>query len=256
MYFQVEFPVEVAYPKDQQSKQYKYHNHNFTLANFWSPFLVKAIEPNKTINSKLFTLYLDEFDESWTKKIEQFDYVIISGGHWFFRPSTLYEESQPIGCHYCSLSNTTELTGYRKAFRTAFRAMYSLKNYKGVTFLRTFAPSHFENGLWNEGGDCVRKRPYMRNETYLDGTDLDLYTAQLEEFKFAQEEGVKRGLKFRLLDTTQAMLRRPDGHPSKYGRAANLDWPSDCVHWCLPGPIDTFNDLLFEMMKREGIHLK
>ncbi|KAF9624756.1 hypothetical protein IFM89_013837, partial [Coptis chinensis] len=142
---------------------------------------------------------------------------------------------------------------YRKAFRTAFRAINSLKNFKGITFLRTFAPSHFENGLWNEGGNCVRRRPFLSTETHLDGQDLELYMTQLEEFKGAEREGVQTGKQFRLLDTTEATLMRPDGHPSKYGHwpEENATLYNDCVHWCLPGPIDTWNDFLLEMLTME-----
>lgn len=78
---------------------------------------------------------------------------------------------------------------------------------------------------------------------------------QMEEFRTAEKEGRKRGLKFRVLDTTQAMLLRPDGHPSRYGHlaSANVTLYNDCVHWCLPGPIDAWSDFLLEMLKMEGI---
>ncbi|GLT61077.1 hypothetical protein SLA2020_338080 [Shorea laevis] len=78
---------------------------------------------------------------------------------------------------------------------------------------------------------------------------------QVEEFRKAEREGKKRGLRYRLLDTTQAMLLRPDGHPSRYGHWAheNVTLYNDCVHWCLPGPIDIWSDLLLEMLKREGV---
>lgn len=77
---------------------------------------------------------------------------------------------------------------------------------------------------------------------------------QVEEFKKAEEEGRKRGLKYRLLDTTQATLLRPDGHPGRYGHRVdeNVTLYNDCVHWCLPGPIDTWSDFLLEMLKTEG----
>lgn len=76
----------------------------------------------------------------------------------------------------------------------------------------------------------------------------------MEEFRRAEVEGRQRGLKYRLLDTTQAMLLRPDGHPSKYGHwpDENVTLYNDCVHWCLPGPIDAWSDFLLEMMKMEG----
>ncbi|KAL5723470.1 hypothetical protein ACHQM5_006868 [Ranunculus cassubicifolius] len=241
--------------QDQQSKQWRYTDHNFTIANFWSPLLVKETEDTQT-NETVFTMDLSEADEKWINHIEEYDYVIISAGHWFFRPSIFYEGTQLVACHHCPSKNVTSVDmsyGYRKALRTAFKAIYSLKNFKGVTFLRTIAPSHFENGSWSDEGNCVRRKPFMRNETHFDGSELELYMAQIDEFKVTEEEALKRGLKFRLLDTTRAMLRRPDGHPGHYGQwhEPHPDRPNDCLHWCLPGPIDTWNDLLLEMLNRE-----
>ncbi|KAH7532842.1 hypothetical protein FEM48_Zijuj04G0065400 [Ziziphus jujuba var. spinosa] len=250
----VEYPVDVSIRPDFNFKRWRYTTYNFTMATFWTPYLIKRKE---SYNGGLFSLYLDEFDEEWTNQVEEFDYIILSAGQWFLRPLIFYEKGNIVGCHYClpdSNNNATELGvsyGYRKAFRTAFKAINSLKNYKGITYLRTFVPSHFENGLWNKGGNCVRTRPFRRNETQLEGETLELYKAQLEEFRNAEREGRERGLKFRLLDTTQVMLLRPDGHPSRYGHwpQENVTLHNDCVHWCLPGPIDTWNDFLLEMMK-------
>lgn len=260
IFFQVVYPIDVSYTPDEHFKRWKYTTYNFTLATFWTPHLVKSREsdPNGPTNTGVFSLYLDEYDEEWTSQIEEFDYVIISGGHWFFRPLVFYERGQIVGCHFCLMENVTDLGmyyGYRRAFRTAFKAINSLKNFKGITYLRTFAPSHFENGLWNQGGNCVRTRPFRSNETQLEGQSLELYMTQIEEFKVAEREGKRKGLKFRLLDTTQAALLRPDGHPSRYGHWAheNVTLYNDCVHWCLPGPIDNWNDFLLEMLKNERL---
>jgi len=27
---------------------------------------------------------------------------------------------------------------------------------------------------------------------------------------------------------------------------------ADCVHWCLPGPVDTWNEFLLQMLKMEN----
>lgn len=100
----------------------------------------------------------------------------------------------------------------------------------------------------------MRTMPFRSNETRLEGANLELYMTQLEEFRVADREGKKRGLRYRLLDTTQAMLLRPDGHPSRYGHwpHENVTLYNDCVHWCLPGPIDTWGDFLLQMLKMEG----
>ncbi|OWM64456.1 protein trichome birefringence-like 19 [Punica granatum] len=255
----IEYPIDVSYTKDERFKRWRYTTYNFTLASFWTPHLVKSAETdsNGPTHTGLFSLYLDETDENWTSQIEEFDYLIVSAGHWFFRPLVFHEYRNVVGCHYCLLPNVTDMTlfyGYRKALRTAFGAINGLKNYKGITYLRTYAPSHFENGMWNQGGNCARTRPFRSNETALEGANLEAYMIQVEEFRRAEAEGRRKGLKYRLLDTTQAMLLRPDGHPSRYGHwpHENVTLYNDCVHWCLPGPIDAWSDFLLEMLKMEG----
>ncbi|XP_044504539.1 protein trichome birefringence-like 19 [Mangifera indica] len=257
----------VAYPEDishkystntDYFKRYFYADYRFTVATIWSPFLVesKDADPNGHTFDSLMDLYLDKADESWVSEVENFDYVIVSAGQWFFRPLIYKENNQVIGCHKCYIENMTAISkyyGYRMAFRTAFRTLQSLKNYKGITFLRTFSPSHFENGDWNKGGNCARTRPFTSQEMKLEGFVMEFYLTQVEELRAAEKEGIKRGLKFRLLDTTEIMLLRPDGHPNRYGQSPHKNVAvNDCVHWCLPGPVDAWNEFLLYMMKTEG----
>ncbi|XP_050228331.1 protein trichome birefringence-like 19 [Mercurialis annua] len=259
--------AHVAHPKDVSNmyttdtayfKYWLYSAYNFTLSTLWSPFLVKSCDadPDGHSLNNLMNLYLDTPDESWANHIESFDYVIISAGQWFFRPMTFYMNGEIKGCHKCDNANITDVTnyyGYRMAFRTAFRTLQRLKGYKGVTFLRTYSPSHFENGAWNAGGNCARTRPFTSEEMKLEGYELELYLTQVEELRKAEKEGKKNGLIFRLLSTTEAMVLRPDGHPNYHGISPDRNKTvADCVHWCLPGPIDTWNEFLLYMMKREA----
>ncbi|XP_051117648.1 protein trichome birefringence-like 19 [Andrographis paniculata] len=255
----VEYPNDVSSSPthEEHFKRLIYLNYNFTLVFRWSPFLVRSEERRDTdgpTNTGLFNLYLDEADKAWTTQIDGYDYIILNAAHWFTRTAVYYENRRLIGCRYCQFPNITDLPityGLRRAFRAAFRAINGKKNFRGVTFLRTFAPSHFENGLWNAGGNCLRRRPFRSEEINLEGMNLDLYMIQLEEFRAAQRFGER---KFRLLDITPAMLLRPDGHPSRYGHLPdeNVTLYNDCVHWCLPGPIDSWADFLLHMLRMEA----
>ncbi|RVW44799.1 Protein trichome birefringence-like 19 [Vitis vinifera] len=222
----VTYPVDISYKytSDTNFRRWFYTDYKFTLATFWSPFLVKAkdADPKGHSFNNLMNLHLDTVDEAWAAQIENFDYVIISAGAM---------ESLP----------------------DSFRTLQNLKNYKGLTFLRTFSPAHFENGAWNEGGNCVRTRPFTKQEMKLDDYNLEFYLTQVEELRAAEREGRKRGLEFRLLDVTEAMVLRPDGHPNHYGHSPHKNVTiADCVHWCTPGPIDTWNEFLLQMLKMEG----
>jgi hypothetical protein len=55
---------------------------------------------------------------------------------------------------------------------------------------------------------------------------------------------------------------RKDGHPSIFRRSmeyktkkeqnAAAKTSQDCVHWCLPGVPDTWNELLYALLLKEG----
>lgn len=250
-------PVDVSTTTDTRFRRWLYTEYNFTLAALWSPHLVRTQDYGpEGYNANNLKLYLDEADEAWAEQTENVDIFIISASQWFFRPFIGYERGQIVGCHMCSernIRNFSTCYGYRMAFRTAFKTFLSLKNYNNkLVFLRTFSPAHFENGDWDKGGSCERTKPFKKQEMQLEKYILDLYMTQVEEFKEVKKEGEKKGLRFRLLDTTRVMVLRPDGHPNHYGH-----WPqenktlADCVHWCLPGPVDTWNEFLLHMLHME-----
>ncbi|XP_020232359.1 protein trichome birefringence-like 19 [Cajanus cajan] len=228
--------------------------YNFTVTTLWSPFLVKFndSDPSGRAYYSATKLYLDEADTAWSSKIENFDYVVFSTGQWFFRPLTFYEEGKVVGCQKCENSTELNYYGYRRAFRTAFRTMRDMKGFKGLAFLVSHSPEHFENGAWNEGGSCNRTMPLSVEErgAYKDRDIVEaLYEIQMEEFKEAREKGLRLGL----IDITDAMAVRADGHPSRFRRAGDKNLKvSDCVHWCLPGPVDTWNEFFIHVIKFQG----
>ncbi|PSS30559.1 Protein trichome birefringence-like [Actinidia chinensis var. chinensis] len=240
-------PVDKSYAKYPRFKQWIYPDYNFTLALLTTTNLVKSAGAN-TLSGRIAELYLDEVDEAWASQVKTFDYVIISAGHWFTRPLMYREREKIVGCSMCNKDNITDLTryyGYRKAFKVAFRTLLDLDDFKGTVILRTISQPHFEGEDSEGGGYCVRKRPYTREELRLDWDIWMYYLVQVEEFLAAKKEGEKKLLKFWLLDITEATMPRPDGHPNHYGHPNNYD----CLHWCLPGPIDTWNELLLQLLK-------
>ncbi|KAJ6887169.1 hypothetical protein NC651_027500 [Populus alba x Populus x berolinensis] len=48
------------------------------------------------------------------------------------------------------------------------------------------------------------------------------------------------------------MLMRPDGHPNSYWGNKWMKGYNDCVHWCIPGPIDAWNDFLIALLRRHA----
>ncbi|KAK4417737.1 protein ALTERED XYLOGLUCAN 4-like [Sesamum alatum] len=252
----VETPKAVEKDAEDRFTTWEFPKHNFTLMAMWSQFLVASTE--RVINGSAtggFDLHLDKVDSKWSEKLPSIDYAIFSDAHWFFRQNYLYEGGNLIGCVYCQGPNVTDIgpgLAIRKAFRAAFKAINDCKNCRRIfSFLRTYSPSHFENGTWNTGGGCNRTAPIGRDEVQKGGTDWDYRKIQMEEVEIARNTGEESGNKFEILDVTEMMSMRVDGHPGLYWGNRWMKGYSDCIHWCLPGPIDVWNELLLELIKRQ-----
>ncbi|EEC80378.1 hypothetical protein OsI_22495 [Oryza sativa Indica Group] len=251
-----------SWPSSEHTVYHYGGGYNFTVLSFWAPFLVQneLVDADGPAHTGLWNLYLDEPDAVWAPHVPAFDYAFVSASSWFYRPSMLYEAGRLVGCHHCLLPNVTDLTlryALRMATRAALRAVVGGGGGGGVTaVLRTVSPSQYEGGEWNKDGNCVRTRPYRRGEKTLQGVELDFHTLQVEEFEAAKRAASGGGARMMLMDTTEAMILRADAHPSRYrGWTRRKGWmkeyftiSNDCVHWCVPGAVDAWNDMLSHML--------
>ncbi|GAB2285068.1 hypothetical protein Dimus_019523 [Dionaea muscipula] len=270
-------PVDVFKDAKDRSRTWYFPTYNFTLFMLWTKFLVAANE--RGINGSptgIFDLQLDKVDENWANKLPpQLDYVVMSDSQWFYRKNYLYQGGRMIGCIYCGSddesSNITE-HGVEFAIGGALRSALSHINGIGackeyycsathiaVTLVRTISPSHFENGTWKTGGSCNRTRPMAAMAAMVGRRKRGEYwaavrEAQLEEVERARREngeGKGKKIRYEVLDVTWAMMLRPDGHPGSHWRPKQKKLGyNDCVHWCMPGPIDTWNNLLLATILR------
>lgn len=255
---QAELAVEVYHDKEYRSRRWRFPSYNFTISVIWSPFLVKAaiFEDNNGVSTSEVELHLDKLDKKWTDLYQNLDYIIISTGKWFLKSSIYHENDKVLGCHYCPKRNLTEL-GFDFAYRKALKYVMNFiatSGHKGMIFFRTSTPDHFENGEWFSGGSCKRTSPVKEDEIQLKDINGILRNIELEEFEKAAEKASEHGVNLKLLDFTPLLLLRPDGHPGPYreyhpfSHDKNSKVQNDCLHWCLPGPIDSWNDVIMEMI--------
>lgn len=254
----VERAVEVYHDEEYRSKKWLFPSYNFTISLVWSPFLAKAaiFEDDNGISSAPVELYLDKLDPTWTNQYQDLDYMIFSSGEWFLKTANYHINDTVYGCHNCPNKNQTEL-GFNFAHRKVLQHLFNFivsSNHSGMIFYRATAPDHFENGDWFNGGSCQRTEPAKEGEFNIPDLNKYLREVELEEFENAVVKASEKGMKLKLLDVMQLSLLRPDGHPglyrhfhpSKTDNSTKIVY--DCLHWCLPGPIDSWNDLLMEMV--------
>ncbi|URE25538.1 hypothetical protein MUK42_07911 [Musa troglodytarum] len=253
---QAETPREVSRDSSGKYVTWYFPPHDFTLMVMWTEYFVEA-RP-RIINgtaSNSFEIHLDRVSTSWAEKLPGVDYAVLSGGNWFFRAIHLYEEGKIVGCVNCREQNLTEFgvaVTIRRALRTALRFISSCEDCEGlVTFLRTFTSSHFENGSWLTGGYCNRTQPSNETRTPPDDVAWEIRKIQLEEIERVRRPESGGKTRFGVLDVTKAMMLRADAHPGDHWTKKSKASVNDCLHWCLPGPIDMWSDLLLATLEKK-----
>ncbi|CAH9124839.1 unnamed protein product [Cuscuta epithymum] len=263
MLSKVEQPVEVYHDEEFRSRRWFFSESNFTISVIWSPFLAEAdiFEDFNGVSTSEVELHLDKLDKKWSQHFHTFDYVIFSSGKWFVKSTVYFKGKTLLGCHNCPKRNLTQL-GFEFAYREVLRNVFSFilssskKQHKGMILFRTSTSDHFENGEWHTGGNCKRTEPAKEGELERSETHKILRRVELQEFEKLVGDGSEKGVKLKLFDVSPLSLLRRDGHPGPYRFfqpfAGGKSGPgiNDCLHWCLPGPIDSWNDLMMEMVLR------
>jgi hypothetical protein len=99
--------------------------------------------------------------------------------------------------------------------------------------------------------------PYKKREYRERYNEHVMRDIELKEFNKA--EAALRGSgdveRLKLMDTYSLSTLRPDGHvgpyrtPYPFAKDSKnaVSVQNDCLHWCVPGPIDAWNDLVMKM---------
>ncbi|KAL6538848.1 hypothetical protein OROMI_025174 [Orobanche minor] len=249
-----------VFKEDSEKWYFPTHNANFTL--YWSPFLVQGVRRRKVTGPNCNTMYLDRVHERWARDVNQMDMIVLSFGVWFLLPSVYIEGGSVLGSFKCpEFNHTRKMDFYEplgKSVRTSLNRIFKTKGAQGSgidIIVKTFSPAHFE-GDWDKGGTCSIARPYRKKEKQLDGVNAEIRRIMIEEVESAKPKAKELGFKLEALDVTKLALLRPDGHPGPYmkhfpfANGVPEHVQSDCSHWCLPGPIDTWNEIFLEMLKK------
>ncbi|KAJ1260305.1 hypothetical protein BS78_10G222300 [Paspalum vaginatum] len=251
---------------DSRFRRWVFREYNATVSIFWSPLLVKGVEKSERDGVRYNQVFLDAFDERWMSQLGAVDAAVLSAGHWFKIPSIYHRGGGVVGCHGCAPEFNYTETSFLGVFRDAVQRTLAEAAQRGrgrgageeekekLVAFTTFSPSHFE-GDWDKGAPCPKKRPYKNGEKELGYTETEMRKIVVEEVAAAAAAAAAAAnLRFAALDVTTLANLRPDGHPGPYSRknpfAAGGRVQNDCLHWCMPGPVDTFNQILLQTILR------
>ncbi|RZC71911.1 hypothetical protein C5167_035066 [Papaver somniferum] len=108
-----------------------------------------------------------------------------------------------------------------------------------------------EEWSMNKEGNCYNQTKPISRKNYK-GRDSD--PEMMNVLEKTVDELKVRGVNVKILNITQLSEYRKEGHPSTHRKQwvpltqeqiSNPTSYSDCIHWCLPGIPDTWNELLY-----------
>ncbi|GAB4855691.1 Protein trichome birefringence-like 16 [Ancistrocladus abbreviatus] len=215
---------------------FRFPQTNTTILYHWSSTLCD-LEPLKSTDpASNIAMHLDRPPAFLTRFLRHFDVLVLNTGHHWNRGKinanrwVMYIDGKPNqNRKLAPVGNAKNFTIY-----SVVRWLDSQLPFhpRLKAFFRTISPRHFFNGDWNTGGSCENTTPLAKGSKVLQDESSDPLIA-----------GAIRGTKVRLLDITALSQLRDEGHISRYSIKASQGI-QDCLHWCLPGVPDAWNEIL------------
>ncbi|KAI3714490.1 hypothetical protein L6452_21445 [Arctium lappa] len=214
---------------------YRFPSTNTTILYYWSATLCDLQPIDPTSPTTDYAMHLDQPPAFLKHFLDRIHVLVLNTGHHWNRGKlnanrwVMYVGGKPnTNRRIADIGGAKNFTIY-----SVVRWVNAeLPKHPGLkVFMRSISPRHFFNGEWNTGGTC-------------DSTSPGALEVLQDESSDPVAAGAVKGTNVKLLDVTGLSLVREEGHISRYSiRAA--PGMQDCLHWCLPGVPDTWNELLF-----------
>ncbi|CAE6112767.1 unnamed protein product [Arabidopsis arenosa] len=219
---------------------YRFPETNTTVLYHWSSTLCDIEPLNITDPATEHAMHLDRPPAFLRQYLHKINVLVMNTGHHWNRGKL---NGNRWVMHVNGVPNTNKkLAALGNAKNFTIHSTVSWVNsqlplHPGLkAFYRSLSPRHFVGGEWNTGGSCNNTTPMSIGKEVL----------QEESSDYSAGRAVK-GTGVKLLDITALSHIRDEGHISRFSISA-APGVQDCLHWCLPGVPDTWNEILFAMI--------
>ncbi|KAK4783973.1 hypothetical protein SAY86_018341 [Trapa natans] len=226
-------------------------DYNATIEFYWAPFLLESNSDNAVIHRVSDRIIRKGSINKHGRHWKGVDIVVFNTYLWWVSGDT---NKILRGSFEDKEKDIVELPtddAYRMAMKSLVRWVEkNMDPKKTRVFFTSMSPTHGNGADWGDtsGGNCYNQTTPIEDPDYWgSGARKSMLAILGEVFS-------KSRVPITLLNITQLSSYRKDAHTMIYKKQwspltpEQLENPAsyaDCVHWCLPGLQDTWNELMF-----------
>ncbi|XP_051181783.1 xylan O-acetyltransferase 6 [Lolium perenne] len=230
------------------------HDYNATVEFYWAPFLVESNSDNPKVHSvpnRIIQWHsIAKHAQNWVGV----DYLVFNTYIWWLNELNMKVLKGSFEEGATEYEEVDRPVAYTQVLKTWAKWVdRNIDPNRTTVFFMGMSPNHITPEAWgNQGGiKCAMEtQPISNRSATLDvGTDWRLYAGAQDVLR------TFRRVPVHFVDITALSELRKDAHTSVHTlRQGKLLTPeqqadprtyADCIHWCLPGLPDTWNQFLY-----------
>ncbi|XP_066394846.1 xylan O-acetyltransferase 6 [Miscanthus floridulus] len=230
------------------------HEYNATVEFYWAPFLVESNSDNPKVHSVPDRLIQWHAIAKHARNWLGVDYLVFNTYIWWLNTLDMKVLKGSFDQGSTEYVEVDRPVAYKEVLKTWAKWVdRNIDPNRTTVFFMGMSPNHITPEAWgNQGGiKCAMETlPITNRSASLDvGTDWRLYAGAQEVLP------TLRRVPVHFVDITALSELRKDAHTSVHTlRQGKLLTPeqqadpktyADCIHWCLPGLPDTWNQFLY-----------
>lgn len=242
---------------------FKATEYNATIEFYWSPLMVES-NSDDPVNHRLpDRIVRVKAIEKHARHWAEAHILIFNTYLWWRRPRI----KALFGSFEDEETSSLKLVKMRRGYEMALRTWsdwleVNINPNKTQLFFMSMSPIHDRGEEWGKakGENCHSETEQITKVGYKgNGTDpkmMKIVENVLNDLK-------TRGLNVQMINITQLSEYRKEAHPSIYRKQweplkedqiSNPSSYADCIHWCLPGVPDVWNELLYAYIFQSNTH--